>query len=174
MSKTRGIVFGLMGATLLSGCGEIAYKTGAGADALQADQHECKLTAGGPTAYKSCMNAKGWAIADLDAGPSQTYAPAPKPAAGMPAMAATSPPGAPPSTMAPGAAPAPIDAAPPAADPTTPVQITAWVKFGGGGPQADIDACVAKLGPGNAPDKVHKTVTVALLACMRDAGWRGL
>lgn len=171
MTRPRGIVFGLICAAsvLLSGCGEVAYKTGAGADALQADQHQCKQMPGGPAAYKSCMNAKGWAIADLDASPSQTYAPVPRPAAGMPAMAAAPVPGAPPSAMA----SAPKDTTPPAADPMAPVPITAWVRFGGGGPQDDIDACVAKLGPANAPDKTHKTVTAALLSCMRDAGWRG-
>ena len=30
------------------------------------------------------------------------------------------------------------------------------------------------LGPANAPDTVHHTATRALLACMREKGWRGL
>jgi hypothetical protein len=164
--------FGLMGAAalLLSGCGEVAYKTGAGADALRSDTDSCKQAGGGPDAYKSCMSAKGWAIADLDAGPSSTYI-SPKPAEAA-APVSGSIPAAP---LAPAAPMAPVGMpAPPPTDPMTPVPVTAWIKFGGGDPKDSIAACVATLGPAHAPDKTHKTVTVALLSCMRDRGWRGI
>ncbi|MDB5393152.1 MAG: hypothetical protein JWM91_658 [Rhodospirillales bacterium] len=168
----RWTVLSLMGAAslLLSGCGEVAYKTGAGADALQGDQQTCKQAVGGPAAYKTCMNAKGWTIADLDAGPSSTYIPPKVAPGGAPAPAPTSPAETPwmkPTT----AAAAPI---PPVTDPMAPVPVTAWVKFGGGDPKDAIATCVTTLGPANEPDKAHKTVTVALLSCMRGRGWRGI
>jgi hypothetical protein len=55
-----------------------------------------------------------------------------------------------------------------------PVKVTTWIRFGGGGPGDDIAACVTTLGPASQPDTVNKTVTRALLACMREKGWRGL
>jgi hypothetical protein len=143
----------------LGGCGEFAYKTGAGADALAADQAVCKQTA----TYAACMHDKGWTIAELG-----DDAPSPAPAAA--GVTTVQPP-------MPGAAAAPVPAETPSApvvDPMAPVKTTAWVKFGAGSPHDDIEACVATLGPGNAPDIANKTVTRALLACMRGKGWRGL
>jgi hypothetical protein len=152
----------------LSGCGEFAYKTGAGADALAADKQACQQAGGD---LQACMHAKGWTIANL----SEDDAPAAAKAA--PAATAATP--VPPS--APGATPATATASagaavppPPPVDPMAPVKMTVWVRFGGGGPQDDIDACVAKLGPANAPDAIHHTATRALLTCMREKGWRGL
>jgi hypothetical protein len=178
MNITRATVVSLAGTALLllSGCGEVGFKMGAGAGALEADQKACKESGGGPAAYKTCMNGKGWTIADLDAGPSSTYIP-PKPVEGA-GMAAPAPSGITP--MAPAETPWMKPSTPAAApalaptDPKTPVPVTAWVKFGGGDPKDAITACVATLGPAHAPDKAHKTVTVALLSCMRDHGWRGI
>src|ERR1700761_7743591 len=145
----------------LGGCGEFAYKTGAGADALAADKQACQQTGGD---LQACMHAKGWTIANL----SGDDAPATSGGETPPA------PGAPPTAAMASAAPAPAPSPPAPVDPMTPVKMTAWVKFGGGGPQDDIDACVARLGPANAPDTVHHTATRALLACMREKGWRGV
>jgi hypothetical protein len=154
----------------LSGCVEFAYKTGAGADALASDKAACEQAGGD---YPKCMHDKGWTIANLS-GDDPITAPAagtatamaPPPAPGM----AAAPPAAAPGSA--GTAPAP--ASPPPADPMAPVKMTAWVKFGGGGPQDDIAACVATLGPTSAPDTINHTVTRALLSCMRAKGWRGL
>ena len=155
---------------MLGGCGEFAYKTGAGADALAADKATCQQAGGD---YRACMHDKGWTISNLsgDDVPTETAAaPAPPPMAGSAPAAAT-----PMAVTSAGSAPAaPADMPPPAADPMAPVKMTTWVRFGGGGPQDDIAACVATLGPGNAPDTVNHTVTRALLACMRGKGWRGL
>jgi len=153
----------------LGGCGEFAYKTGAGADALAADKLACQQSGGD---LQACMHAKGWTIANLsgDDAPAMAGTAASPAAAAPSAPTVTSTPDTPPavataSTVAPAVAPV---------DPTAPVKMTAWVKFGGGGPQDDIDACVARLGPANAPDTVHHTATRALLACMKEKGWRGL
>jgi hypothetical protein len=176
MNMTRVAVLSLSGAALLllTACGEVGFKMGAGAGALEADQASCKQAGGGPAAYKACMNAKGWTIADLDAAPSSTYVP-PKPVAGS-AMTTSAPmamPSSPGSPAMPATSTAtPMETAPPPTDPMTPVPVTAWVKFGGGSPDDSIATCVSTLGPAYAPDKVHKTVTVALLACMRGQGWR--
>jgi hypothetical protein len=145
----------------LSGCGEFAYKTGAGADALATDKAACQLAGGD---YQKCMHDKGWTISNL--GGDDT--PEPMPVAATPTAPRT-------ATPAPSVVPAmPAPAVPVPADPTTPVKMTAWIRFGGGGPQDDIDACVTTLGPANTPDTVHHTVTPALLACMKQKGWRGL
>jgi hypothetical protein len=182
MKITRGIVVSLTGAALLllNGCGEVGFKMGAGAGALEADQKACKESGVGPAAYKACMNGKGWTIADLDAGPSSTYIP-PKPVEGAsPVSGGTTPAPSGVVPMAPAETPwmkpsAPVAAtAPSPTDPMTPVPVTAWVKFGGGDPKDSIADCVKTLGPAHAPDKAHKTVTVALLSCMRDHGWRGI
>jgi len=174
MKTLTGRFIGLTAAmALLSGCGEVAYKTGAGADTLQADQRICKQAGGGgPDDYKSCMNAKGWSIADLNAGPSSNYAP-PKTEIGVASSAGPAPSVGSATSM--GATPTlPASQMRPVTDPMTPIPVTAWVKFGGGPPNDAIADCVATLGPGYAPDKLHKTVPVALLSCMRDHGWRAL
>jgi hypothetical protein len=169
--KTPYSLITLLSVLVLGGCGEFAYKTGAGADALAADREACRQAGGD---LKACMHDKGWSITDLsgDDPPTPSTAQASPTSAIIPAPATQSPPGASPVPQTGSAVP--VTPAPAAVDPTAPVKMTAWVKFGGGGPQDDIDACVAKLGPADAPDSVHHTVTRALLACMREKGWRGL
>jgi hypothetical protein len=145
----------------LSGCGEFAYKTGAGADALAPDKATCRQAGGD---YQKCMHDKGWTIAELG-----DDTPSPAPVASPGATAIQPPlPGTPPVATPAGALPAPV------VDQMAPVKTTAWVKFGAGSPHDDIETCVATLGPGYAPDTVNKTVTRGLLACMRQKGWRGL
>jgi hypothetical protein len=154
----------------LGGCGEFAYKTGAGADVLAADQQACKQAA----TYRACMHDKGWTIADLGDDTPATAPVAAGPASVQPSPGQPSTPGAVPSAT-PTGAPVPAETPPaPVVDPLAPVKTTAWIKFGAGSPHDDIEACVATLGPGNAPDTVNKTVTRALLTCMRQKGWRGL
>jgi hypothetical protein len=156
----------MLTALALGGCGEFAYKTGAGADALAADKQACQQTGGD---LQACMHAKGWTIANLS-GDDTSAAAETTPATAAPMT--PSMPGAPPTAATASAAPAVPPPAP--IDPMAPVKMTAWVKFGGGGPQDDIKACVAKLGPASAPDTIHHTATRALLACMKEKGWRGL
>jgi len=172
MIKSRGIFgAGVITAVLaLAGCGEIAYKTGASADSLEADRRVCKQADTDQDSFRSCMNRRGWSVADLDAPA------APKSADKNPPHPANlgigeNPPEA--------AAAARTDATrtemiPPAANPSTPVPVSGWVKFGGGSPDDAIAGCVAALGPAHKPDQTARTVTAALLACMRDKGWRGL
>jgi hypothetical protein len=168
MNVTRHLIVTLT-IMALSGCGEFAYKTGAGADALAADKATCQQAGG---AYQKCMHDKGWSISNLSAddasaAPMATADPAVPPAAAPSApgaIAATSV-----ATSSVQAIPGPVPV-----DPMVPVKMTAWVRFGSGSPNGDIEACVATLGPANAPDTVHHTATRALLSCMRQKGWRGL
>jgi hypothetical protein len=162
MTKTRGVVAAAI-IMLAGGCGEIAYKTGAGADQLASDQQACKRGDGNTAAYKQCMNGKGWAVANLD-GTSQSPAMA---SATSGSVTVDAPPVS--GGGASQAAPPPLRN-----DPQGTVPISGWVKFGGGGPKDDIDACVATLGPAHQPDTVHRTVTNALLSCMHGKGWRAL
>jgi hypothetical protein len=164
----------LMTILMLGGCGEFAYKTGAGADALAADKAACQQAGGD---YRACMHDKGWTIADLGGDVVRPPVAPPPPMTATPTAAA--PDGSAPMAAAPSAPGAVLSSAPAApaaapADPMAPVRMTAWVRFGGGGPQDDIAACVASLGPAHAPDTVNHTVTRALLACMKEKGWRGL
>ncbi len=165
MSKRHALVLILTmsaAALVAGGCGQLAYKTGAGASALEADEQACKQGAVSDGVYAQCMHDKGWSIANLDGGsaaPVAAAAPAPEAFNGP--VAATQPSG-------------PTIPAAPAIDPMAPVKVTTWIRFGGGGPGDDIAACVATLGPGSQPDTVNKTVTRGLLGCMREKGWRGL
>ncbi len=157
----------MLTALAAGGCGEFAYKTGAGADALAADKEACRQAGGD---FQACMRGKGWTITNLSGDDAPAMAPEATPTS---APVPPSAPGAPP--IAATASATPVAVPPPApVDPMAPVKMTAWVRFGGGGPQDDIDACVAKLGPANVPDTIHHTATRALLACMREKGWRGL
>jgi hypothetical protein len=167
MSKPHAMVLILtMSATALiaGGCGQLAYKTGAGVSALEADELACKQGVVSDAIYAQCIHDKGWSIANLDGS-------------GATPVAATRPP------LSPSGTPGSADQAPavaataavvPPVDPKTPVKVTTWIRFGGGGPGDDIAACVATLGPASQPDTVNKTVTRALLGCMREKGWRGL
>ncbi len=141
--------------TIAGSCGEIAYKTGAGADASQADQRSCKQGGNDPVAYRSCMRDKGWAIANIDGS-----------GAAEPDVA--------PEITAQTASATPLPNKTVAVTPAGPVKVSGWFKFGGGGPQDDIAACVTTLGPGNQPDAVNGTVTPALLDCMEKKGWNTL
>jgi hypothetical protein len=191
MARTDRLFFGILiaAAGLAGGCGEVAYKTGAGGDQLQQDRRACNEAGGEVAAYRQCMKSKGWAIADLGADPGagdaappeapasaepdraqeRTEAPTPTlstqagPAQAGPAQAGSAPAGSVPATR---------PKLPP--DPLKPVRIAGWVKFGAGGPDGAIADCVATLGPAHQPDVQNHTVTAALLTCMRTKGWRAL
>ncbi len=157
MNKTRLLLAAsiLPAITLAGGCGEIAYKTGAGADALQADQRSCKQGGNDPIAYRSCMRDKGWAITNIDGD-------------------GVAEPDVAPTVTVQTASAAPLPNKPANAAPAGPVKVSGWFKFGSSGPQDDIAACVAALGPANQPDVEKSTVTPALLVCMKKKGWNAL
>jgi hypothetical protein len=135
----------------VSGCGDIAYKTGAGADQLRQDKEACK-TSGDES---RCLKDKGWAMSSLEPGAS------PPPIAETPQTSSASAPVAAPSV-------------PPQTDPLRMVAISGWAKFGAGSPDEAIAECVATLGPAHRPDAATHRVSAALLACMRAKNWLAL
>src|ERR1700761_4635392 len=101
---------------MLGGCGEFAYKTGAGADALAADKAVCQQAGGD---YRACMHDKGWTISNLggdDAPPAEADA-----AAAPPATRAAPSVAAPMAASSTGSAPAMPAATPAAAAPVDPM-----------------------------------------------------
>ncbi len=156
----------------LAACGEIAFKRGSGADAFAADRRRCRSEAADPASVNSCLTQAGWRVTELrtdavsvpePATPLPVTVPRPAPAA--------SPAGAEPAIAAPDKA---ATAVPPPVPPKTLI-VGNWWRIGTGA--ADLhaagDACVAKLGPSDAPDAGYHTVTPALYACLRSAGWHG-
>ncbi len=160
-----GMVLVVACASSLAGCGEIAFKRGSGPDALAADRRSCQGQNSDPAAVRACLAQAGWHVADIEPG-------------AAPAAAASPPPPQSPTATSPGAIAAPASSQPAAAPrPATPKTLIVgnWWRIGTG--SADLhaagDACVAKLGPSNAPDAGYHTVTPEFYACMRSAGWHG-
>jgi len=129
----------------VSGCGDIAYKTGASADQLRQDKEACKMSGD----ESRCLKDKGWAMSSLEPGAS------------------------PPQTSS-ASAPVAARSAPPQTDPLRMVAISGWAKFGAGSPDQAIAECVATLGPAHRPDGATHRVSAALLACMRAKNWLAL
>jgi len=134
--------------TAIAGCGQIAIKRGSGADALAADRASCREQNADPDAVRACLVAHGWHITDLNAAPAT---PPPAPAAK--------------SNVRPPPLPEPKE-----------IHVGSWWHFGGGPADlhAAVDACVARLGPGEMPDAGYHNVSRALYACLSAAGWRRL
>jgi hypothetical protein len=145
----------------LAGCGEIAFKRGSGPDAFAADRRACQARNADPASIDACLAQFGWHVTDMDAGAA--------PASPAPMPPPQTPPATPPAATAPNASPQPVAPAPN-------LIFGGWWKLGTGAADLhqDADACVAKLGPANVPDPGYHSVTPALYACLRAAGWHGL
>lgn len=149
----------LCAAVLLSACGELAYKRGAGADAFQAAQAACRDDAAG---MQACMARLGWTRVELDRlNPGVSV---------MPQL----------DNRAPARTAAEEDARLDALPPGAALAIASWWKFGGG-PEDLVAAqrdCARRLGVAHplplAADGVSQWADSAYLQCMRQAGWRGL
>lgn len=177
----------MLGGILLCGllpgaCGEFAYKVGGQAEDMQTAQRDCGNGITDASAYKSCMAKKGWTVSDwndsallastsvvsdnravvrsAEAGPSLPLAAPSVPASSAPPAASATP---------------TLPASPPP-DPKDRFRVGSWWKAGGSedGLNADVDACVGRLGEEHRPDQPPRTVTRALLACLREKGWHGV
>lgn len=152
--------FVVLCAGALTGCGSIAFKRGSGPDSLAADRQACQARDPDPTRVRACLSGAGWKITDLDpASPPSAAVPTPQPAPSSPAQAAPMP-----------------AAGVQAAAPTRILRVGGWWKFDADAAdlQSAAGACVAKLGPANAPGAGYHSVTPAFYACLRGAGWHGL
>jgi hypothetical protein len=161
----------LICAGALTGCGEIAFKRGSGPDAFAADRRHCQSQNADPAAVHACLAQAGWHVTDMESSAASANGTAVA-AATVPTQAA---PALPPVSAAPSIQPP--DALPPSPSASaTALSVGGWWKYGAGAADlhAAADACVAKLGPANAPDKGYHTVTPALYACLRGSGWHGI
>jgi hypothetical protein len=159
-------------AALLTGCGETAYKMGAGGDAFQKDRRIC--ASDDEAAYKACMKGKGWTVMDLDNLRLAPVAQAPAPEDGV----VQSPSANTPESVAPTSHPeskqdAVATKKPAAApmNPNTKVLVGSWWKMGPTNFKGDADSCTAQLGEAHHYDEVTKVTTRAFAQCMRGKGW---
>jgi hypothetical protein len=148
----------------LTGCSEIAFKRGSGPDSFAADREACQARNKDPAAVHACLSEAGWHVAEAD--------PAPAIAAPAPASSQASAPSQTVASLQAAMPPQPV----PAPQEAKTLIVGGWWKFGGGAAdlQSAVAACVAGLGPGNAPDAGYHTVTPALYACLRARGWHGV
>lgn len=158
----------------LSGCGEIAYKRGAGSDELAQAKKNCQKQTQAD-AYTQCMQTQGWQIHKLDE--QSPLAIVVLDTDNRSAGDVYVPTNALPNTPANGKAEAPSPAdknSPP--DPLTKFKVSSWWKMGGNGEDLKTDTarCVAQLGSAHAPDTVKGEMTRGLILCLKERGWYGL
>ncbi len=72
--------------------------------------------------------------------------------------------------------PTPAAAESPTPEATATVHVSSWWKLGGtpSGLDADVNACVAALGPEHRPNANATIVTHAMQQCLRQRGWRAV
>ncbi len=166
---------------VLAGCGgEFAYKRGAGVHDLNTAKNACQAQGLQGNAFAKCMENNGWVFHNPqdnldDDDPvikaslkndyrdtSTVQEPAP-----VVAIAAEPKTGAAKETPTP-APKSPLDM----------FTVSSWWKIGKGADnlKADIQQCVAKLGPEHQPDMSGTTAKASrgLLLCMRELGWKAL
>lgn len=163
----------------LAGCGEIAFKRGAGPDDFNRDRKSCRQMPADDGAYARCLADKGWltTLPDSDDPVAHaTYAPDNR---GPGGAAFKNVPSAGPQDGNPmagdGTATPPLPTKPPPR-PTDVFRISSWWKAGSSEAalKQDLAACVASLGEAHQPPPDLRQATRGLLLCMRKAGWYGL
>lgn len=175
--KNHVLVALAAGCLLLDGCGEFAYKRGAGQDNLKAAQQECQAAGGKPANYEKCMQRRGWFVQELgDLGEIDGSVKPDDPAK----LTETDP------VATVGTKQDNRDTDSPG-QPTAEVLatsktlldvfiISSWWKFGGSPAElkASISDCVSQLGEEHAPSSDMHKATRGLLLCMKKRGWHGL
>jgi hypothetical protein len=161
------IFLSLASVILLTACGDVAYKQGAGPDQLTATKQKCNSQA--KLSYDECMKAEGWVVYKRDDdNPLMVVTPVAdnREAGGTPYVAAAAV--AVPKKDATGK---PI---PP--NPMDKLNVSSWWKMGGNadGLKTDTDACVATLGEAHRYVDGSNLYTRGLVLCLKDKGWSGL
>ncbi len=165
----------------LAGCGEMVFKRGADPGSMTAAQADCR--AAGDAGYVACMEGKGFLVkGSQDSVFVEGLMPTPVAGTAVPAApAATTGMAASPGRTpveTPGGKPAspPSQPRPQPVDPLERVRVGSWWKLGGNPDQlaAAQVKCVETLGVDHRPVPDSNEVTRAMVACLRDAGWRGL
>jgi hypothetical protein len=149
---------------------------------MAADEQSCRADNAAEDAFRTCMRDRGWFIAS-SLGALNTPAPVAVSGAGTDAEMASAPqtaasPAASSAETLPGTRAGLQRAATVAApvvdtDPTTPLAVGSWWKFGGNadGLERDIAACIGKLGSKHRPSPAATVVTRAMHACLKEHGW---
>lgn len=143
---------------VLSACGELSFKRGAGADAFRDAQQSCQR---GSTPYADCMAQQGWTLVDMGAlNPSLSVTPVA-------------------DNRQAGASRGEVTATFNALAPDAIVTVASWWKFGANadGLRAALIDCARQLGLPqelvSGSDGKGYRVTGAQLRCMGQAGWYG-
>ena len=156
----------LAAATVLTACGEVAYKQGAGPDQLSLAKQKCNSQT--KLGYDDCMKADGWTLYKRDDdNPLMVVTPAAdNREAGSPYVAAAVV-----AVPKKDAAGKPI---PP--NPMDKLNVSSWWKMGGNADalKVDTDACVSTLGEAHKPVNGSNLYTRGLVLCLKDKGWSGL
>lgn len=171
----------LLLASLVSGCGELAYKRGATSGDLESAKKTCREK--GSTAYEKCMADSGWVVQNLgrmeplDVDPVVEASVIPSDrrienaASAQPRSRQAKIPIAPGSTQS-----APVETRKP--DMLDTFRVSSWWKAGSGASnlEADTQACVTQLGEAHRPAQTQLTqmATRGLLLCMKAKGWSAL
>jgi hypothetical protein len=198
IARATGLVVLMAG--FLAGCGELAYRRGAGADDWRQAVQDCRQTAltdlqqpsqdAKGASEEACLGGKGWTVArwrgtTVERGAADTSAgsaPASESGVATPVLASRI------STTTTIRTVAETDAANPKAAQINPVRggeghhvegpipILTWWKAGGF--PSDLDdaarSCAERLGLPIDPDPAHRKVSLAMLTCIRDTGWHAV
>lgn len=148
-------------ASVLTGCGgEVAFKRGAGAEALETDQNTCRRQTTVP--YSQCMESRGWTLHRMDeSNPLMVIVPNPENRA-------------PGETYVPKQADKPASKLPP--DPMEVLNVSSWWKTASGPDdlKQTVANCENKLGDGHKASPDFKRMTRGMVLCLRESGWYGL
>ncbi len=160
-------VVAMLAISLLSGCGEFAYKRGATANDLQAARKNCSAQGDSPVIVEQCLADNGWTVKPLDKmDPLLATAGISDNRTGKQISKGNSKP----SEESLSAEPAKP------ADPLDSFRISSWWKTGADGNalKSAINECVASLGEEYRPAPGSLNATRGLLVCMRSKGWYAL
>jgi hypothetical protein len=153
-----------MSPLIVSSCGEVGFKRGAGPDAFAAARTACHDQNADPAAMRTCLSQNNWNVTDLDSAPVAAAVGLPAPNADI--ETARKPMPGTPLAETPSASPAPAGK----------MAVGSWWKFGAGASDlhAAADACLAGLAPADKPDPGYHLVTRSLYMCLGAHGWHGI
>lgn len=177
--RWRGWGVLVMVPALLVGCGEFAYKRGAGQSDLEQAHAACREAGAARTDYKKCMENRGWTVSDMD-----DMTPLAATSVTADNRSATNPSGANGNSKKSDAPKAQISHAPEliqqsgSSNATEYLIVDSMWKFGGTGAGLDTDIalCVSRLGDAHRPRFTgsQRLMTRGLLFCLRENGWYGI
>lgn len=182
---------------LITSCGELSYKRGAGVTDLEKDKSTCK--AQGRETYEDCLSRKGWSTKNLSElnlfenltlknttstnleiikiGDTKAIAQPEVQSVKIGPVEATQPIDNNNPVVVAKEQTVETDSAQPAPQPVAPSKVyvvNSWWKAGvrDNAFSTDASACSASLGDEHKPNYTKQTFTAAFLVCMRDKNWK--